>query len=172
MYIPDRVWRFIERWEGGDTATNDSLDTGGITKFGISQNNNPTVDVLNLTADKAKQVYYKRYWTVAYCDELPEFMRLIQMNCAVNCGTRTAIKCLQRVVRVKADGKFGNKTREAVRGYGVRPRMFTINYLSYQCLYYCNIVERRKSQHKWLRGWVKRTYDACWETAINFGAKK
>ncbi len=46
------------RWEGGFT-----IDTGGKTKFGISQNAYPSVDIPNLTLDQAKAIYKKDYWT-------------------------------------------------------------------------------------------------------------
>ena len=169
MRIPDYIWKFIKSWEGGDTTTNDKDDTGGLTRWGMSQNNNPDVDVKNLTEDQAKSIYFKRYWTVAYCDEIPDFMQLIQFNCSVNCGPNTAIKTLQKAIGVKSDGVVGELTRKALKNYKHGAKRFTLSYLSWQCLYYFNIAHRRESQFKWLRGWVRRSLGACWETAVKFG---
>ena len=169
MSIPVHIWQFTKRWEGGDTITNDKDDTGGLTRWGISQNNNRDVDVTNLTEQEAQAIYYKRYWTVAYCDEIPDFMQLIQFNCAVNCGPNTAIKTLQKTIGVKADGVVGGKTRFAYNTYKHGAKRFTLTYLSWQCLYYFNIAHRRESQFKWLRGWVRRSLAACWETAVLYG---
>ena len=39
-----------------------SGDPGGVTKFGVSQNANPSVQVISLTYDNAKNVGYNNYW--------------------------------------------------------------------------------------------------------------
>lgn len=167
--LPDSVWSFIKRWEGGSSFTNDKDDTGGATRYGISKNNNPDIDVKNLTEQGAKQIMRNRYWLMSHAHDIPDYMQLIQMNCAVNCGNRAAIKILQKTIGTKADGLFGNKSYQAAQGYKKGARQFAITYLAFQAMYYFNIVERRKSQHKWLKGWIRRTLDAAWQTAVSYG---
>jgi lysozyme family protein len=168
-YLPDHIWRFIKTWEGGNTVTNDSDDTGGLTKYGISQVNNPDVDVRNLTEVDAEILFYERYYLASKCDRIHPFMSLVQMNCAVNCGVRTAIKCLQKTIGAKPDGVFGEKTFNKVSNYSKSPRIFISWYLTHQAMYYFNIVERKRSQHKWLKGWIRRTIDAAWLSAVKYG---
>lgn len=171
MNIPAHIWDFIKSWEGHDTITDDKDDTGGLTRWGVSQVNNPDVDVRNLSEFDAEQIFNERYYQASKADELPEYMQLVHTNCAVNCGVGTSAKILQKTIGVKADGKIGPQTLGAVRHYFKTPRYFTGWYLTWQALYYFNIVERRKSQHKWLKGWVRRTIDAAWITAVNFGKR-
>ena len=170
MSIPTHIWKFIESWEGGDTITDDKDDTGGLTRWGISQVNNPDVDVRNLTKEKAIEIYLDRYWFPARCHELPAFMQLPVMNCAVNCGVSTAIKTLQKTVGVETDGKFGPQTMAKVKHYfGVKK--FTVAFLSWQLIYYFRIVERRSSQFKWLRGWLNRSLSAGFDNAVRYGKR-
>jgi lysozyme family protein len=172
MILPENIWKFVKRWEGGDAITNNPDDTGGLTKFGISQANNPDVNIRELTESKAKSLYLERYWRTAKCNEVPKFMQLIQFNCAVNCGPSTARKILQKSVGAKADGRIGPNTKNRIMRFGNNPRVFVGKYLTFQVLYYFNIVQRRKSQHVWLKGWVRRTLDAMWITAVTYGQRK
>lgn len=169
--IPDHIWQFIQSWEGHDTLTDDPNDTGGLTRYGISSVNNPDIDVRNLSEMDAQLIYSERYWQGSRADELPEFMQLMHFNCAVNCGPSTAAKVLQRVIGAKVDGKIGPQTLGKAHHYFKGPRTFTVWYATYQALYYFNIVERRKSQHVWLKGWIRRTFDAAWVTAVNHGLR-
>lgn len=163
------MWEFIQSWEGGDAITDDADDTGGLTRWGISQANNPDVDVRNLTEAGAQRIYFEKYFLGSHANELPEFMQLVHFNCAVNCGVGTAVKILQNVIGAKVDGKAGPKTIGKANHYFKGPRTFVSWYLTRQALYYFNIVERRRSQHKWLAGWMRRTIDAAWITAVDHG---
>lgn len=169
LMIPNNIWEFIKSWEGGDTLTDDADDTGGLTRWGISQANNPGVDVRNLTESEAQKIYFDKYFIGSNTDELPAFMQLVHFNCAVNCGPITAVKILQRVVGASVDGIAGPQTIGKAHHYFKGPRFFVTWYLTHQALYYFNIVERRRSQHKWLKGWIRRTIDAAWITAVDHG---
>ena len=43
--IPNYIWSFIKSWEGHDAITNDRDYTGGRTRLGISEANNPDIDM-------------------------------------------------------------------------------------------------------------------------------
>lgn len=62
----------------------------GPTKFGINSAANPDIDVKNLTPEKATEIYKKRYWNEIGADKLPQDMRAIAFDAAVNQGVGTA----------------------------------------------------------------------------------
>lgn len=70
--------------EGNATYTNDPDDPGGATKYGISKRYNPDVDVKNLTLKKAKEIYLKKYWIPAGCDNAPFPLDIALFDSQVN----------------------------------------------------------------------------------------
>src|SRR5512137_1206563 len=83
----DKCINFVLKWEGGET-----YDTGGHTKFGISKNAHPDVDIENLIVEEAKEIYKKDYWNALGLDnedyEWP--FDLVLFDTAVNCGVGRA----------------------------------------------------------------------------------
>lgn len=73
---------WLMREEGSATTT----DTGGLTKFGISQHAYPTEDIAGMTAERAKFFYKRDYWDAIQADKLPPEMRLAAFDSAVNEG--------------------------------------------------------------------------------------
>lgn len=71
--------------EGGLTN-----DTGGVTKFGISANAHPGVDIANLTPEAAANIYHKEYWNKINGDALPPEIQQTAMDAAVNQGVGNA----------------------------------------------------------------------------------
>ena len=170
--IPDYIFDFVGEWEGWDKVTNHPADKGGLTKYGISQAANPDIDIERLTKLDAKLILKERYWDKSNCKDLFEYMQLVQFNCAVNCGVGTARKILQRTVGAYPDGKVGVKTRAKIALYENKPRRFLTWYLTNQSLYYFSIVLRRREQEIWLKGWMRRTFDAMYITAVNIGKRQ
>jgi hypothetical protein len=82
----------IMRREGG--YANNPDDRGGETNFGISSRANPDVDVRNLTADQAKQLYKTRYWDAIGADSLAPEIRATAFDAAVNQGVAATKKWL------------------------------------------------------------------------------
>lgn len=62
--------------------------------FGINQKANPDIDVKNLSKEQAKQIYKERYWDKINADSLPQNIRLIAMDSAVNQGVGIANKLI------------------------------------------------------------------------------
>ena len=87
------IERVIEH-EGG--YVNDPDDAGGKTNWGISERFYPTLDILNLTKEQAKEIYKRDYWDKNRVEELPYHLRHIFFDMCVNQGRRTAVKILQR----------------------------------------------------------------------------
>jgi lysozyme family protein len=49
--------------------SNNPLDKGGLTKYGISKVYHPDIDIANLTIKQAKEIYLKYYWIPLGCDD-------------------------------------------------------------------------------------------------------
>lgn len=99
---------FILKHEGG--LSDDAQDSGGLTKWGISQRAYPDLDIRNLTREAAIQLYKTDYWDKCRCSELPHGLDLLVMDSAVNQGPAAAIRMLQRAVKTKVDGIIGPTT--------------------------------------------------------------
>lgn len=81
--------------EGG--LNDNPADRGGLTNFGISSRANPDVDVKHLTLDKAKSIYFERYWKPLGADQLPEDVRDMAFDSAVNHGVQWTKRVLAEV---------------------------------------------------------------------------
>lgn len=90
-------------------------DRGGLTKFGISQRAYPDEDIVNLTVERAKELYLRDYWKPVGCEHVPEGIRFDLFDMAVNSGLLAATRTLQRACGVVADGKIGPLTMKAIQ---------------------------------------------------------
>ncbi|HTW88263.1 MAG TPA: glycosyl hydrolase 108 family protein [Candidatus Binataceae bacterium] len=93
-------------------------DSGGPTKFGISQRQYPELDIAALTRAQAAAIYYRDWWLRYEFGTLPEAIGAKLFNLAINMGPREATLCLQRALRacgnaVGEDGALGAQTRSA-----------------------------------------------------------
>lgn len=96
--------------EGYDKVVDDEFDSGGLTKWGISQAAFPEEDIRSLTKQDAIALYYKHYWKPAKCGELSPPVALAVFDCAVNQGVGVAARLLQESVGSPADGVVGPNT--------------------------------------------------------------
>lgn len=87
----------VDELEGGDKIANEPK--GGIAKFGINSLANPDVDVKNLDRKGAMDLYKTRYWNAIGANELPESIRFVAFDTAVNHGVEKAKELIS-----KADG--------------------------------------------------------------------
>lgn len=108
----DKCLAVILENEGG--YVNDPRDPGGETKYGISKRSYPTLDIKNLTAQQAGAIYKRDFWDPLQLDNAPAGIALQLFDFAVNSGTQTAIRALQRAVGVADDGAIGPQTRRAI----------------------------------------------------------
>lgn len=91
-------------------------DRGGLTKYGISQRAYPGEDIVNLTVERAKELYERDYWKPVGCDLVPDAIKFDLFDMAVNSGRAAAIRNLQRACGVSADGQLGPLTMKAIQG--------------------------------------------------------
>lgn len=103
----------ILQHEGGYVF--DSNDPGGETNFGISKRTYPDTNIKELKREDAVAIYKKDFWDELRLDEMPEGIRLMVFDCAVNQGKTRAIRILQGALGVKQDGLLGPLTFMAFR---------------------------------------------------------
>lgn len=151
------------------------VDSGGATRYGISKKAFPSLDVENLTIEKAIEIYYAFYrGSQAYRLLYP--LSLLHFNFSFNGGQETAGAMLQRAInsllsnpdeKIEVDGKLGPRTMAALEvvmkcvpaGF---PRLVD-RYLIEIYLRYTDLGNRRKDGvfhlRQYLAGWLNRTRD-------------
>jgi lysozyme family protein len=134
--------------------TNDPNDPGGETKFGIAKSANPTLDITHLTWDQAKAVYYSHYWLNTKCDKMNGRVAALVFDSAVNNGSGTAAKFLQRAIGVTDDGAIGPGTLATLTLKD--PIMVCNSVCDQRISYYNSIVANKPSQSVYLAGWLRR----------------
>jgi lysozyme family protein len=111
-------------YEGG--WTNNPKDPGGATMRGITQavyeedrdhRNLPRRSVRLITDAELQAIYRWRYWDLVKGDSLPDGVDYVMFDFAVNSGVSRAVKSLQRILGVTADGAMGSGTLTAALEY-------------------------------------------------------
>lgn len=98
-------------------------DPGGATKFGITRETLARArgrpvsvdDVRNLTVAETAAIYRRFFWDAIRADEVPPGVDLALFDLTVNSGPTRAVRMLQSVLGVPADGILGPRTLKAVR---------------------------------------------------------
>ena len=124
-FTPD-IQKLILAHEGG--YVDHPKDPGGATNLGITfavlqawyGRKITKQDVKNLSRQTALDIYKAQYWDKASCSLLPLGLDYMVMDYGVNSGPSRAIKDLQRIVGVAADGVPGAITVEAVKQFVAR----------------------------------------------------
>lgn len=92
---------------------------GWVSKWGIDSRYHQELtqdQIRNLTQERAALILGgPQYWDAVHGSELPDYLQLPMLDAGVNEGPGTAIKCLQRALRVAADGLWGPETAAAVK---------------------------------------------------------
>jgi lysozyme family protein len=152
---------------GGDPNggyTNDPVDPGGETKWGVSKRAHPSLDIKNLTREQAEKIYKHDYWDRVRGDELPLPIALILFEQAVNQGYVGAVKGLQRTLGVTPDGVFGPSTMDALNRRTDLSKV-VLELCKYRVGLYLTI--NSAAEEKFEKGWVWRLLD-CQNTALGW----
>lgn len=165
----------ILKHEGG--LTDDPVDRGGITNYGISlkfaqgtqdyelldidrDGDIDREDIKKLTKEQAIEVYKKHFWNPFKLDDEPSnSVALLIFDSAVNHGIGGASNLIQKTLvdmgyNISIDGKVGPKTLAAL--HNADSDEFINMFLSVRERYYRRIVEKNPSQNRFLRGWLNR----------------
>ncbi|WP_330925263.1 glycoside hydrolase family 108 protein [Candidatus Sororendozoicomonas aggregata] len=152
---------FVLRAEGG--YVNDPADAGGATCYGISQRQYPELNIAALTQEQAKAIYHRDYWVKCQCEQFNAPLGCVVFDTAVNMGCRTAIKLLQESLDalsakpVAIDGVIGPQTLAAVM-ITDEDALIT-DLLAGRARRYHNLVVERRSQQRFIFGWLKRLHE-------------
>lgn len=162
------VFQETLRREGGYKLHNVEGDTGGLTYAGIARNKNPgwpgwaAIDRGETPpTNLVREFYYNGYWVPLKCDLLPLAMARELYDFAVNTSApgrpTLAAKLFQLTVGATPDGVIGHKTIEAARQFP--PEHFPAWFTLAKIKRYAEIVNRDRSQLKFLRGWINRSLE-------------
>ncbi len=134
--------------------TNTAGDAGGVTKYGVAQNENTDVQVSSLNLNQAMTIYFDRYWLPADCDKMPGPVTAMHFDTGVNLGISRAAKMIQQAVGADVDGQIGPQTLALINQ---QDQATLINALSkIRTDRYNAIVQSDPTQAKFLAGWLRR----------------
>lgn len=155
----------ILKWEGG--MVNDPDDLGGLTNMGVTFKTyksycrrkgypSPTEDRLaNLSMDEFTDILKTMYWDACKADNIEsQSVANAIVDWAWNSGTATAVKEVQKVLGVKADGIIGNITLSAINSRSPLPLFGQIQQS--RIAYIDRICNSRPANNKFRRGWINR----------------
>ena len=140
--------------------SDDSIDPGGLTKWGISKKAYPDLNIRGLTKRDAIKIYYKDYWKKCKINKLPENIKGIMFDGAVNNGISRIVKILQHTINAKGgqlvvDGKIGKNTIANAKKYKPEPNRIR----AYRVKFYCDLIARKPELEKFYYGWFKRAVE-------------
>ena len=152
--------------EGGYVLHEVSGDRGGMTFAGIARKYNSSwpgwslVDAGDRDSDALKksvaEFYFNNYFNACGLKHIKsQAVANVVYDFAVNAGVRTAVRLVQQCVGVDADGIVGPATIYALKY--LDGDVFVSRYALAKVARYAAIVNRDRSQSKFLLGWVNRT---------------
>lgn len=156
MITDNEIIEMILRHEGG-TYTNDPVDAGGPTKWGITMpvmskflGRPATIaDIKNLDRVTAGLIYRMQF--VAPFSGLPDPLRVNVVDMGVNAGQHRAIVLLQQTIGAGVDGKIGPQTIRLAQS-----RQWNHVYMGVRLGFYEDLVVARPSQIRFRNGWRNR----------------
>nr|DAZ26203.1 MAG TPA: Lysozyme [Caudoviricetes sp.] len=152
---------FILKWEGG--FANHPDDKGGATNKGITiatflhfLGSGKTVGQLKaMTDEQWETIFRKGFWDKFEADKIAnQSVANICVDWAWCSGATTAIKQVQRLLGVAADGVVGNITLGAINN--ADPEKLFEKIKSARLAFVEAIVKRDASQQVFLKGWRNR----------------
>jgi lysozyme family protein len=155
----------------GSTFTDDPLDRGGATKYGITQKSwdayftqrmaqGPALNRTPLYVNALTEQHAREFYDIMYVQPLRWIddieLRELVLDCAVNHGATRATMWLQRAAGCLAiDGVIGPETRKLVNVFKATT-LHTLIVIA-RLKFYAAIVKNDLSQVRFLAGWINRT---------------
>ncbi len=141
--------------EGGDKLVNNPADSGGVTKYGISQKTYPQVNIAALTEPLARQLYRADFWDKVHGDDIvSQALAENLFDSAVNESYALAARAIQGVVGVNQDGVIGSGTLHAINS--MDPQIAIDRFRLARIAHYVDIASRNRSQEQFFLGWIRR----------------
>ena len=135
----------------GDMS-DDPLDPGGLTRYGISHKSYPGEDIANLTVERAKELYARDFWGPSGCDVVPDKLKYQLFDTGVNTGPKEAVRILQRALGAVVDGELGPNT--ILRVSSCDPQWLLRRFAAFVIRYYTSLP-----RDEWAHdgaGWMNR----------------
>lgn len=160
----EKALKKVLLWEGG--YVNHPNDTGGATNKGITLKTyqyhfgkDKTVeDLKNITLEEVSYIYREGYWNKIKGDYITnQSIAELLFDFAVNSGVKTAVRKLQNILGVYADGILGNITLKALNDYPSQKELFK-HIWTVRKKYYENISKKNPDMKVFLEGWMNRLY--------------
>lgn len=168
----------ILRNEGGYWMDPDNLDSGGETYCGISRVNFPKwegwkiidkfkplkreqiITTVKELEDLVEQFYADQFYNKCKIDDISNiYISAHLLDHSVNAGVSNGVKCLQKAIlnlghSLDVDGKIGPTTIRLANL--CNSKNLLQEFISKRKEYYQEIVDRKPSQNKFLKGWLNR----------------
>jgi len=146
--------------EGGEAITDDASDFGGRTRYGISERAHPEAWRNGPPSkEQAKKIYTRTYllpFAPLVNIGIDERVREALIDDAVLSGPKTAIRSLQNVLGVPADGVIGPRTLEAALKANIEGHWLLTRLVQDRALRLARLVQQRPNQLRYLVGWLSR----------------
>lgn len=153
----------------GRTFVNDPIDSGGPTKFGITQlsmshykkRNVSVWEIETLTEEEAKQIYFQNYWNPLQCGQMKKIaMSICVFNSGVLYGVGTAARLTQRAANIcgatlKVDGFIGEETVLSLNP--IKQEEFLKAFHGLVIARIDDIIKVNPKNEKFRHGWTNRT---------------
>lgn len=137
--------KFIALWEWRNDPdgayTNDPIDPGGETKYGIAKKAHPELDIKELTFEQAMEIYKQEYWIKFGCDALPFPFAVAAFDC------------------------FVQHRPSVVQGW-LKPLPTLQQLLETRRIFYLKLIEKNPSLDRFRKGWLRRLNDLSTYCAI------
>ncbi len=149
--------------EGG--YSNRKTDSGGPTKYGVTHKTLAAYrgvasvtaqQVKELTLNEAEDIYMTGYWPQSGGDLLPAGLDYAAFDFGVNSGPARAVKVLQKLVGVAADGNIGPQTVAAVGKYAGGVRKLIVDYCDARMEFLRSLTDPKTGFPVNGRGWTIR----------------
>lgn len=162
----EKAFREVLNFEGG--YSDHAADRGGKTRYGITESTARAHGykgaISDLPLETAKEIYYRSYWSNHLYGQLPEAVAIEMFDQAVNMGTGTANRNLQRCINllsksgeIAVDGVIGPATVNAcTQVYRLYPADLVLWLNIAQGARYLEIMDRDPEQKVFARGWGRR----------------
>ena len=139
--------------------TNDPVDSGGRTAYGISEKSNPQAWADGkVTEEEAREIYLRKYVVGPGFDKISDPQLQTQLvDFGVTSGPQLAIMKLQECVGAEIDGILGPKTLNLIEGIycpDVNNRLVAARVRMIG-----KIVVKNPTQLKFLNGWLNRALE-------------
>lgn len=150
----------VLRWEDASGRGEITTDSGGKTRYGISQKAYPKVDIENLSREDAIEIYQRDYWKPIYESITSQNVATKLLNLIVNMGRKQGVKILQLAVAscgepTTCDGVFGVNTLAAVNRCDSQNLLTEMRHEA--CDFYTRLATTDPNKYgSYLRGWLRR----------------